>query len=108
MSAAAAAAAGKNTSSPHYRVFGSARQASMDWLDRCMSFMYIHVLSSPSSSVFYTHIHMFSEYKTFSRIASLSGCVYMTAGLRFVFTRGGLESSTKNSTSGFPTTRINF
>ena len=36
----------------------------------CMSFMY--TLSSSSSSVLYTHIHIFSEYKTFSTIASLS------------------------------------
>ena len=35
-----------------------------------MSFMY--TLSSSSSSVLYTHIHIFSEYKTFSTRASLS------------------------------------
>ena len=42
----------------------------------------------------------------------VSGYVYMTAGLKptrveisHVFTRGGLESSAKNSTSHFPTTR---
>ena len=44
-----------------------------------------------------------------------SGYVYMTAGLNStrveisrVFTRGGLESSVKNSTSRFPTTRTTF
>ena len=55
-------------------------------------------------------------YKLLSELlCTLWGCVYMISGLKptrveicHVFTRGGLESSAKNSTSCFPTTRISF
>ena len=56
-----------------------------------------------------------AAFKIQIRMHAAWGCVYTTARLNStrveicrVFTRGGLESSAKNSTSHFPTTRIIF